>query len=205
MTPRFILASASPRRHEILTMLGINFEVMVSDCDESADNTFAPDELVCKLSYRKAEAVFDKLPHDEDIIVIGADTIVWDGSMALGKPLDANDAINTLKSLSGKEHSVFSGISMIGIIDNKRIASCQAAETKVKFAKLSEGEIRYYVETGEPLDKAGSYGIQGLGGIFVSELHGDHYNVVGLPIALMRTMLERDFGLTADDYIGKVR
>lgn len=204
MTPRFILASNSPRRKEILTMLGMDFTVIVSDCDESVSEPLPPDKLVCELSRRKAEAVYNTVDSDEDFIVLGADTIVWDGTHVLGKPSDADNAFDTLMSLSGHEHSVFTGITLVGKIDGKTVISSEAEETKVAFAELNEGEVRYYVGTGEPLDKAGSYGIQGFGGIFVSELHGDYYNVVGLPIALMRRMLKRDFSLDTDDYIGKV-
>ncbi len=204
MTPKFILASNSPRRREILAMLGMDFEVIVSDCDENIGVEMPPDALVCELAGRKAEAVANKLHIEGDYIVLGSDTVVFDGVRVLGKPKDANDAYNTLMSLSDREHSVFTGIALTGRIGGQKIAVCEAEETKVVFAKLGEGEVRYYVDTGEPMDKAGSYGIQGFGGIFVSELHGDYYNVVGLPISLMRKMLARDFGLHADDYIGKV-
>ena len=122
----------------------------------------------------------------------------------LGKPSDKKDAYETLMSLSGKGHSVFTGITLIGRINGQEISASDKEETKVYFAELGRGEIEYYVESGEPLDKAGSYGIQGFGGLFVSKLEGDYYNVVGLPISLMRKMLARNFGLTADDYIGKV-
>ena len=203
MTPKFILASNSPRRREILSMLGMDFEVIVSDCDESICGEMPPDALVCELARRKAEAVANKLQIKSDYIVLGSDTVVFDGSRVLGKPHSEDDAYNMLMSLSDREHSVFTGVALTGRIDGRNIAVCEAAETKVVFAKLGEGEVRYYIGTGEPMDKAGSYGIQGFGGIFVSELHGDYYNVVGLPISLMRKMLARDFGLHADDYIGK--
>lgn len=203
MTPEFILASNSPRRREILKMLGMNFTVTVSDCDENVEGALSPDALVCELALRKAQAVAEKLTLDHDYIVLGSDTIVWDGKRALGKPKDKEDAYSTLMSLSGRKHSVFTGIAMIGRIGGREISVSDAEETEVVFAKLGEGEVKYYVDTGEPMDKAGSYGIQGFGGIFVSELHGDYYNVVGLPLSLMRRMLERHFGLRADDYIGK--
>ncbi|MBQ8551972.1 MAG: septum formation inhibitor Maf [Clostridia bacterium] len=205
MTPKFILASNSPRRREILAMLGMDFTVIVSDCDENIEGEISPDALVRELAHRKAQAVAEKLNIKGDYIVLGSDTVVWDGKRVLGKPKDKDDAYNTLMSLSGKEHSVFTGIAMIGRIDGREIVSAEAEETKVVFAKLGEGEVRYYVDSNEPMDKAGSYGIQGFGGIFVTELHGDYYNVVGLPLSLMRRMLARDFGLTADDYIGKER
>ncbi len=205
MMPKFILASNSPRRREILSMLGMDFKVIVSDCDENIENGLSPDAAVCELARRKAEAVFRSLPNHENCIVLGSDTMVWDGARPLGKPKDKDDAYNTLMSLSDKEHSVFTGIALIGNIDGKTVSVSEAAETKVVFSALSEAEVRSYVDSGEPLDKAGSYGIQGSGGIFVRELRGDYYNVVGLPISLMRQMLKRHFGLDTEDYVGKVK
>lgn len=199
MIPEFILASNSPRRRELLSMLGMDFRVIVSECDESVDGEMAPDELVCELAKRKATAVADTL--NGDFIVIGADTVVCDGKRVLGKPRDKDDAVKTLLSLSGREHSVYTGVALIG--RGKVVA--EAVETKVIFDEISEAEARLYAESGEPLDKAGSYGIQGLGGFFVRELRGDYYNVVGLPIARLRTMLEREFSLSACDYLGKKR
>ncbi len=205
MTPEFILASNSPRRREILSMLGMDFEVIVSDCDETVRAAMTPDKLVCELARRKAEAVFGSLPRTDNRIVIGADTIVWNGTRVMGKPKDKKDAFNTLMALSGKEHAVYTGVALLGRVGGRTLSSVRAEKTVVRFAKLGENEVRYYVDSGEPLDKAGSYGIQGFGGIFVTELHGDYYNVVGLPISLMRRMLFEDFGLSADDYVGKVR
>ncbi len=205
MTPEFILASKSPRRRDILSMLGMDFKVMVSECDEIVRGAKTPDKLVCELARKKAEAVFGALPRTDSRIVIGADTIVWDGKRVLGKPKDPKDAFNTLMSLSGKEHAVYTGVALLGRIAGRPISSVRAEKTVVQFAKLGEKEIRTYVDSKEPLDKAGSYGIQGFGGIFVTCLHGDYYNVVGLPISLMRRMLFEDFGLSADDYLGKVK
>lgn len=199
MMPEFILASNSPRRRELLNMLGMDFRVVVSECDESVDGEMPPDKLVCELAKRKAKTVADML--DGDFIVIGADTVVCDGGRVLGKPRDKEDAVKTLLSLSGREHSVYTGVALVG--GGKIVA--EAVETKVIFDEISEAEARLYAESGEPLDKAGSYGIQGLGGIFVRELRGDYYNVVGLPIARLRTMLECEFSLPACDYIGKKR
>lgn len=203
MTPEFILASNSPRRREILSMLGMDFTVKVSDCDENVNMSMSPDRLVCELAKRKAEAVYSTFCGKDDFIVLGADTIVWDGKNVLGKPASAEDAKNTLRALSGHEHSVYTGVALLGRIGGKETVSVKAQETRVRFANLTDSEIDYYVRTGEPMDKAGSYGIQGFGGIFVSELHGDYYNVVGLPISLMRQMLLSDFSLDTDSYIGK--
>lgn len=200
MTPEFILASNSPRRRELLAMLGMDFEVIVSDCDESAVEKLSPDKLVCELALLKAKAVADTLGTTRDYIVIGADTVVCDGQRILGKPQGEADAKQTLLSLSGRAHSVWTGVALVG----RGKCVTEAVETKVVFGNISEAEADFYVATKEPMDKAGSYGIQGLGGFFVSELHGDYYNVVGLPIAHLRTLLEREFGLSSCDYTGKV-
>jgi len=204
MTPKFILASNSPRRREILSMLGIDFEVIVSECDESIMPGTRPKDAVTELARRKALAVLNQSDKAcNDVIIIAADTVVSDKERILGKPMDKEDAFHTLMSLSDKAHSVWTGIALIGIADAKTKIVTDAVETKVVFGKLSEDEARFYVETGEPLDKAGSYGIQGIGGFFVTELHGDYYNVVGLPIAALRELLMREFGLNACDYIGR--
>ena len=199
MIPEFILASNSPRRRELLSMLGIDFCVKVSDCDEDIDTPMPPRELVCELAKRKATAVADTLGTSRDFIVIGADTVVCDGERILGKPKDEADAVRTLLSLSDRAHSVYTGIALVGC--GKAVTD--AVETGVVFDKISEAEAKIYTKSGEPMDKAGSYGIQGIGGFFVKELHGDYYNVVGLPIARLRILLEAEFGLFAGDYIRK--
>lgn len=204
MTPKFILASNSPRRRELLTMLGMEFEVKVSECDESIADGTLPQNAVRELAERKAKAVFDEISESCDgTFIIAADTVVSDGDRILGKPADKEDARRTLLSLSGKAHSVWTGIAVIGSINGEAKTCVRAVETKVVFGNISEEEARFYAETGEPLDKAGSYGIQGIGGFFVTELHGDYYNVVGLPIAALRELLMREFGMNPCDYIGK--
>lgn len=203
MTPKFILASNSPRRRELLSMIGMDFEVKVSDCDESANPSLSPDALVRELAKRKAEAVADKLPTDGRFIVIGADTVVSDGVSIFGKPCDRDDAVNTLLSLSGKTHSVFTGLAVVELTGGNTRTVTDAVETKVVFGEISRAEAEFYADTGEPLDKAGSYGVQGIGGFFVSELRGDYYNVVGLPIARLRTLLSEHFGLRSEEYIGR--
>ncbi len=203
MMPRFILASNSPRRRELLSMLGMEFEVIVSDCDETVCKSSTPDELVRELALRKASAVADKLASDGDFIVIGADTVVSHGGRILGKPHDKNDARDTFLSLSEDENSVFTGIALVGRIGGRVRTVTDSTETLVVFGKISEREAQFYADTGEPLDKAGSYAVQGLGGFFVKELHGDYYNVVGLPIARLRELIEREFGIEACEYIGK--
>ena len=203
MMPRFILASNSPRRRELLMMLGMEFEVIVSDCDESVYREMSPGELVCELAMRKARAVADAHKFEGDYIVLGADTVVSDGVRILGKPKDREDAKRTFLSLSEKENSVFSGIALVGRINGCEHSVSDAVETRVVFGKVSERDAEFYANTGEPLDKAGSYAVQGLGGFFVDALYGDYYNVVGLPIACLRSLLEEEFSLQACDYIGK--
>lgn len=201
MTPEFILASNSPRRRELLSMLGMDFKVIVSNCDENIDGDLTPDKLVRELALLKAKAVAATLDASRDYIVIGADTVVCNGANILGKPQNEADAKSTLLSLSGRTHSVWTGVALVGT--HKCITD--AVETKVVFGEISEREAEFYVGTKEPMDKAGSYAVQGIGGFFVSELCGDYYNVVGLPIARLRVLLEREFGLSACDYIGKRR
>ncbi len=201
MTPEFILASNSPRRRELLSMLGMDFKVIVSDCDESRVKSLSPDKLVRELALLKAKAVEGTLDASGDYIVIGADTVVCDGERILGKPQSEEDAKQTLMSLSGRTHSVWTGIALVG----RGKCVTDAVETKVVFGNISEAEIDFYVSTKEPMDKAGSYAVQGIGGFFVNELHGDYYNVVGLPIARLRELLEKEFGLLSSEYIGKIR
>ena len=169
-----ILASGSPRRKELLKTMGLEYIVDVSDADESY--IAAPEETVMELSRRKAEAVALRHPQ---ALVLAADTIVYNGKI-LGKPETEERAIEMLKELSGKWHSVFSGMTLINTRTGKMIQ--RACETRVHFVELADDEIRSYVGTGEPLDKAGAYGIQGDFSIHIKEIHGDYNNVVGLPI-----------------------
>lgn len=205
MTPKIILASNSPRRREILTGLGMDFSVMVSDCDENLSEITSPDKAVCELARRKALDVAQNLSAESptDYIVIGADTVVYDGENILGKPKNREDALNTILSLSGRTHSVYTGIALAGRIGTEDKLFTSACRTDVVFCDISKAEAEYYVKTGECDDKAGSYGIQGLGGIFVKELHGDYYNVVGLPISNLRTLMLDGFGLDICAYIAK--
>lgn len=208
MTPKFILASNSPRRRELLTMLGMDFTVKVSECDESIPIGTPPDKAVSELALRKARAVYETLGAiDHDTFIIAADTVVCDQGHILGKPADKADAYRTFFSFSEREHSVMTGVAVIGHItkdgEHRLHTASSTVETRVVFGRITEAEARAYVATGEPMDKAGSYGIQGIGGFFVTELHGDYYNVVGLPIARMRELLESEFGLCACDYISK--
>ncbi len=180
---KIILASASPRRRELVARLGIDFEIITADCDESTD-ALSPADTVSALSKRKAEAVQKTL--DFPAIVIGADTIVADRGRILGKPKDAADAVEALLSLSGRTHSVFTGITLT---DGEKTLT-DVCETKITFTDISRDEAEAYVATGEPLDKAGSYGIQGLGGAFVERIDGDYYSTVGISICRLKKLLK---------------
>ena len=178
---KWILASASPRRRELLTQVGLTFEVMVSDADENIEESLSPDELVKRLSLIKAAAVKEELSAkgaDGDSAVIGADTVVFHNGEILGKPKDEEDAFRMLKSLSGDTHSVYTGVTIL--LGDETITF--ANETKVVFDTISDEEIKRYIASKEPMDKAGAYGIQGLGGAFVTSIEGEYANVVGFPI-----------------------
>lgn len=182
-----VLASGSPRRAELLTMAGYEFEVMKTDTDENVEAS-GPAELVKVLSQRKAEDAA-KLT---DKVVIAADTVVALDGKILGKPADASDACRMLSELSGKVHSVFTGITL----RRGDVAVTEAHETKVYMRDINDGEIAAYVATSDPLDKAGAYGIQGRAGMFVSRLEGDYYTVVGLPLCRVSEILRDKFEIT---------
>lgn len=176
-----ILASASPRRSQLLRGLGISFCVRPADCDEhSAEHD--PERLVCELARRKAMAV-DAGPQDT---VIAADTVVCLSGEILGKPHDSAEASNMLHRLSGRMHTVFTGVA----VRRSGQILVRAEKTDVYFRTLPDEYIERYVESGEPLDKAGAYGIQGVGGAFVRRIEGDFYNVMGLPLCTLCQMLE---------------
>lgn len=171
-----ILASNSPRRKEILNMLGIDFKCIPSSVDENVDDSVKISDIAETLAYRKASDIFKT--HTKDI-VIGADTVVVCENNVLGKPVNSDDSKRMLKLLSGKEHSVLTGVS---IISKDNSVSFTVAST-VEFYNLTDNEIDWYISTGEPADKAGSYAIQGLGAKFIKSLNGDFYSVMGLPAA----------------------
>ena len=176
-----VLASGSPRRKEILETMGLSYIVDISDADESffAD----PETMVLELSRRKALAV---APRHNDAVILAADTLVF-GNEVLGKPKDADHAKEMLSSLSGKWHSVYTGVTLADTCSGRVIS--KADVTRVHFVSLSPAEIDAYVASGEPLDKAVAYGIQGMGGMFIDRIEGSYSNVVGLPMALLRSML----------------
>ncbi|GIM44606.1 Maf-like protein [Collibacillus ludicampi] len=181
---RIVLASGSPRRRELLAGIGLSFDVIVSHVDETVDEEMDPPALVQELAYRKAHDVAKSLKYG---LVIGADTIVVIDDEVLGKPTDVQDAIRMLSRLQGRTHSVYSGIAIIDAkTSEKRIAY---SRTDVKMRSLSASEIERYVSTGEPMDKAGSYAIQGIGAILIDSIQGDYFTVVGLPLSLLASML----------------
>ena len=182
----YILASASPRRKELLKRIIDEFEVVTSEFDERAVQfNSSIEEYVEELALGKARDVSSKVT--EDSIIIAADTIVVIEGKILGKPKDDLDAYNMLRLLSNNIHEVYTGVVVINMNNNKIFKSVE--KTKVKFSELSEDDIRGYIETGEPRDKAAAYGIQGKGGVFVEKIEGCFYNVVGLPLNRLRKML----------------
>ena len=184
---KIILASASPRRKEILTLVGLMFDVVVSDCDENISYV-SPEDMVKKLSCRKAENVAEKLKGEkEPHLVIGSDTVVYFQGKILGKPKDKDDAFRMLKELSGQTHVVYTGVTVIDTASGRIDTFCEA--TKVEFYPVSDEEIKNYIATGDPLDKAGSYGVQGLGAFLVKRIEGDYFTVVGLPVAHLLQLL----------------
>jgi septum formation protein len=178
-----ILASSSPRRAELLQAAGIPFEIFPVNVDETVMRLEPPGEHVRRLAREKADAGLAEHP---DAVVLGADTIVLVGGEILGKPRDAKDAVRMLRLLSGREHEVLTGVSIVA----RRGVVVEVARTRVWVNPLQDAEITAYVATGEPLDKAGGYGIQGLGSKFIDRIQGSYSNVVGLPVALVYRLLK---------------
>lgn len=189
---KIILASASPRRRELLTQVGIEHEVCPSSCDERtlAD---APAQMVEELSYRKALDVYGRLADSKKAqnLVIGADTVVALDGQILGKPADEQDACRMLAMLQGRLHQVYTGVTLVGMDETETRVKTFHEVTQVTMYPLSEEEIRAYVSCGEPLDKAGAYGIQGRGAAFIKGIDGDYGNVVGLPVGRLCQELKR--------------
>ena len=189
---KLVLASGSPRRSELLRAAGIEFTIRVADVDETVLPNELPRDYVVRLSREKAQAVASEIGDGE--IVLGADTTVVVLNEIAGKPIDENDARRMLKLLSGKWHEVLTGVSLVN--DGK--VTSDIALTRVKFAKLSEEEIDWYISTGEAMDKAGAYGIQGYASRFVERIEGSYSNVVGLPVQMVYRMIA-DCGLRIAD------
>ncbi len=192
--PRFILASQSPRRRELLGQIGIkHFEILVPETDESYDPALTPQEIVCAICRKKALAA-QTLAADDKALIITADTMVFLDGMRLGKPADKADAARMLRALSGRTHTVCTGVS---IVRGQHIET-QAETTAVTFRTLSDAEIAAYIASGDPMDKAGAYGIQGKPALFVSGIEGDYFNVMGLPLHRLGQML-KPFGIDLFD------
>lgn len=184
MNCRIILASTSPRRHELLRGLGIDFEIVPSDAEEVHEPHESPEEYVRRLSLAKATAVARKHP---EALVIGADTTVHLDGKLLEKPVDEADARRMLAELSGRAHTVFTSVSLVRMSDGFERSATDT--TVVTISPMTPGEIAWYVATGEPMDKAGSYAAQGIGASFVERIEGNFTNVVGLPLPLLRRLL----------------
>ena len=181
-----VLASASPRRRELLSMLGVeNFKIIPAVGEEIIDISRAPEEIVCALSFEKAAEV-SRLCTDTDVI-IAADTVVAMDGEIMGKPARKDEAFQMLSKLSARTHIVFTGVT---VMQGKKMFT-EYERTSVRFRELTEREILAYIETGEPMDKAGSYGAQGIGSLFVEGIEGDFFNVMGLPLCRLSKMLEK--------------
>lgn len=189
---KFVLASKSPRRVELLKLVGLEFTVQPSDIDENLPENLSPEDLVMQLATLKASHIASTTK-DSEVYIIGADTIVVHKGDILGKPIDEDDAVSMLKKLSGDSHDVYTGYTVVRMSD--AFMCTQFEKTTVHFKPLTEEEILRYVKTGEPMDKAGAYGIQQKGSLIVDRIDGDYFNVVGLPVCALAQMLRKEFGI----------
>jgi len=185
---RIILASASPRRQELLRQIGVQFHQQVAEIDESLRDNESPAAYVTRLALEKARAVRTRLGDDE-VPVLGAGTVVVVDDEILGKPRNAGHAAEMLRRLAGREHRVFSAVALVGRHEAHRLS-----QSRVRFRPLDEGEIAAYWRTGEPLDKAGGYAVQGIGAIFIEQLQGSYSGVMGLPVFETAQLLQ-EFGI----------
>lgn len=189
LVKKLILASQSPRRAEILKSAGFLFSILPTYVSETPDENLSLDQQILKIAVDKARAAQSTITDQSlDAVVLSADTMVCIGNKPIGKPVDVADAQNTLRQLSGIEHQVKTGVVLLDLRSKKLISHIET--TNVKFRTLSDQEIFDYVATGEPMDKAGSYGIQGIGKKFIAAIDGDYNNVVGLPIKKVQELLE---------------
>ena len=187
--PHIVLASKSPRRHELLRRMGItDFSVVVPDVEETYPEGLAPQEIVAHIARLKSDAAAP-LVGPEDILIT-ADTMVFLGNDRLGKPRDEEDALRMLRELAGRGHTVCTGVSVRRGAQEERFA----VSTRVFFRPMTDDEIRAYIKTGEPMDKAGAYGVQSRGALFVERIDGDFFNVMGLPVEQLGLVLAR-FGV----------
>ena len=180
-----ILASKSPRRQELLSLMGLEFQVVTADIDETIDKSLPIEQEIARLSRQKAEAI-----DDNDNIIISADTVVVLSNTVMGKPRDAENARQMLNVLSGKTHRVITAVT----VKNGDKIRTEVVITEIVFRELSKREIDSYVASGSPMDKAGAYGVQEKAAAFVKEIHGDYFSVVGLPVCTLAVML-REFGV----------
>lgn len=184
---KFVLASKSPRRKDILKGIGVDFRVAVSDAEENIDKSIEPSLYVQELAMIKAAAV----KKEKAEYIISADTIVYFNGKILGKPHTRNEAFEMIAALSGNTHRVYTGICVCQTKTGISVTDYEM--TEVTFSKLTQNEITKYIESGEPFDKAGGYGIQGKGALFVEKISGDYFNVVGLPAAKLNKLLKKEF------------
>ena len=194
---KFILASASPRRRELLENLGLKFNIIVSNEEENIDKNLSPDLYTSELAMLKAAAVAKHISDRKGQIIISADTVVCLDNIILEKPKDSDDAFNMLKKLSARTHSVFTGVCVMRLADAKTVT--RSIKTEVTFKELSDDTIKRYIATGEQLDKAGGYGIQGKGGVLVEKINGEYSNVVGLPISALYDIFKNEFDIDIFD------
>ena len=180
-----ILASKSPRRKELLSLLDLDFQIITADIDETMNPALPVSDEVARLSYDKAAAIKSQV--NDDAVIISADTVVELDGVVMGKPKDKADAFNMLQSLSGNTHNVLSGVT---VMQGDKAVS-KTVITEVHFRTLTDREINDYIDTNEPMDKAGAYGIQGRGSKFVSGIVGDYFNVVGLPVCELSLILKK--------------
>jgi septum formation protein len=196
MANKLVLASRSPRRYELLKQMGLDFDVIPSRVDEEGFvQGETPREHVLRLSEAKASDVGNQYP---DYWVIGADTIVYVDGVILGKPKNREEAIKMLGQLSGKEHSVLTGFSVNHVGKGKK--DREAVQTSVKVKPLTEDEMKWYIGTAEPFDKAGAYAIQGIGSFMIDSIRGSYTNVVGLPVCELIEMLSRLGAITVSEF-----
>jgi septum formation protein len=194
--PKLILASGSPRRAEILTSVGWEFTKDSADIDETELANESPEDYVRRLAREKAEAVAQKYT---DAIVLGADTTVVIDDQIIGKPVDLTDARRMLKMLSGNWHEVLTGVALVNVRSSESDAHTPRSvvdleRTRVKFAEMSEKEIEFLAEKGDPLDKAGAYAVQAQAALFIEGIEGDYWNVVGLPVSLLYGLIKQFSG-----------
>lgn len=194
---KLILASASPRRRELLEGIGLKFDILVSNEEENIDKKLPPELYVSEIALLKAAAVAKEITDRKNQIIISADTIVCLDNEIMTKPKDEEDAFNILKKLSGRTHCVYTGICVMRMSD--AATATKSVKTEVVFKTLDDETIKKYIQTGECRDKAGAYGIQGKGSVLVKEIHGDYFNVVGLPITALADVLKDEFDIDIFD------